>query len=337
MVNIIRNIAIHDLQKDGTGQFTILHGADNVAVTPTVQRLVDTLFEIYGRRGSKSHGRFSDQDEQFPTQAYLRDYMADVATGFPAFTRRLMQTLRGNAQLRSAATGGHVFFAHFETDGRAYLLVTIVNDRLGEALTAGFKVSDIRHLDTQNFRFAGRINISGWEAGEAKYISFLKGKGDVAEYFKLFLGCDATSLQREDTKALVAAINAFPSAQNMTPEEKNSFQARTSDYLERHSRQNREIDFEAMANELMPDDPQPLKDLLFADAGGLNDNFVPNMRELRGLVKLEGRTASWQLQFDRNAIARGDVLYDEDQNSIILRDVPIALRDEILRERPRGV
>ena len=79
-------------------------------------------------------------------------------------------------------------------------MVAIINDKLGAALTKDLDIADIKHLDLDGFRFAGRVNITAWLEDADRYIGFLKGKGDVAEYFKEFLGCDTTIQDKEDTK-----------------------------------------------------------------------------------------------------------------------------------------
>src|SRR3546814_7869702 len=87
-----------------------------------------------------------------------------------------------------------------------YLLVAIITDKLSAALTSQRDVRDVRHLDLDGFRFAGRINLTAWAIGDERYISFLKGKGDVSEYFRHFLGCDSVVQERVDTSNLVAAL-----------------------------------------------------------------------------------------------------------------------------------
>src|SRR3546814_4093830 len=92
----------------------------------------------------------------------------------------MMETLRSQAQARSASTGGHVLFAHFRREGHDYLLVAIITDKLSAALTSQRDVRDVRHLDLDGFCFAGRINLTAWAIGDERYISFLKGKGDLS-------------------------------------------------------------------------------------------------------------------------------------------------------------
>lgn len=99
------------------------------------KRVIDTLYELYGRRGSKSHGRFSPNIDNFPTQKHLREYVDTGSTDFAALTASMMETLRLQAGSRGAAQGGHVFFAHFTRGANHFLLVAIITDKLGAALT----------------------------------------------------------------------------------------------------------------------------------------------------------------------------------------------------------
>jgi hypothetical protein len=56
--NKIIHVAIHDLLKTSDG-FQVKIGKDQLAVTTTTQRVIDDLYDLYSRRASKSHGKFS--------------------------------------------------------------------------------------------------------------------------------------------------------------------------------------------------------------------------------------------------------------------------------------
>ena len=75
-MNKIVALAIHDIERrDGTYQ---VQAADKqLAVTSTTQRVIDELYDLYNRRASKSHGKFTTA-EGYPTQAQVRDYVADT-------------------------------------------------------------------------------------------------------------------------------------------------------------------------------------------------------------------------------------------------------------------
>jgi nucleoid-associated protein len=328
--NVIINAAVHDLQKGAAG-FVVALAQNPLPINPTLQRVIDELYDLYSRRTSKSHGRFAVDEANYPAPIFLRAYLLD--SDFGVLTSELMNTLRLQAQRKTNATGGHVFFAHFERDAKQYLLVAIVNDKLGATLTRDLSVQDVKHLDMDGFRFAGRINLTGWMEGDARYIGFLKGKGDVSEYFREFLGCDATILERQDTADLVSALKHFAEAQGMDPAAKDDFLGRAKSICERASKQKQELEFQALANELMPAHPDVLLEVLTDPDRGLNDRFVPHRGALSPLVKFKAKTSLWSVEFEREALSGGNILFDEEENTLTILNLPPELSQQLRAER----
>lgn len=203
MPSRIYHVAIHDLRRKSEDEFEFVVGKNDLQKGPTVVRVVDELHKLYARRASKLHGKFSADTVNFPTQGFVRTYIDQGSKEFDVLTASLMTILVTQARRKPGATGGHVFFVHFEDDAQQYIMIAIVNDKLGAAITKDFDVSDVTTLDLDDFRFAGRINLTAWINGEERYVGFLRGKGNVAEYFKEFLGCDTTVQDRQDTHSLV--------------------------------------------------------------------------------------------------------------------------------------
>lgn len=329
--NKIAHVAVHDLVRTEDG-FRVALGKDGLAISNTTQRVIDDLYQLYRRRTSKSHGKFSIDDEYSPTRTHLRAYLDGDCKEFATLTARMMETLRRQAGHKGAATGGHVFFAHFEREGQQFLLVAIITDKLGARLTGELDVRDVEHLDVDGFRFAGRINLSAWAADEDRYIGFLKGKGNVSDYFKQFLGCDTVVQDRQDTMDLVRALKAFAETQKMEQAGKDQFLSRAKDICERASKARRELSFEALANELMPESPDTLLDTLTDPELKLNDGFVPDRRPLNSLVRFKAKTPLWSIEFEREALTGGKVLYDGAENTLTLTELPPELTAQLRGE-----
>lgn len=329
-LNEIVALAVHDLErKDGVYQ--IKAATKTLPVTETTQRVVDELNDLYNRRASKSYGKFT-ASEGYPTQEQIRDYIGDPQKDFLRLTTRMMETLRQQAQARTASTGGHVLFEHFRRDQKDFLLVAIVSDKLSAILKAQDEMEDVKHLDLEGFRFAGRINLTAWAAGAERYISFLKGKGDVSEYFRLFLGCDSVVEARVDTSNLVTALKEFVTAEKMSEKDGNEFLARAKAICERSSNKREELEFEALANELLPNDPKRLTDHLGDTDRALSDRFVPDKRSLASLVRFKGGTKQWKVEFDRDAVSSRAVIYDPEANTITLTGLPDDLISQLQSE-----
>lgn len=55
-------------------------------------------------------------------------------------------------------------------------------------------------LDIEHLKYAGRIDLTAWQANELRHVSFLKGHGDVSQYFKDFLACNDALESKNETK-----------------------------------------------------------------------------------------------------------------------------------------
>ncbi len=245
----------------------------------------------------------------------------------------MINTLEKEAQGRGDSEGGHVFFVHFQRDDKQYILVAIVNDKISAALTDAADLQDVKHLDVEGYRFAGRVSLEGWANNEERYVSFLKGKGNISEYFMAFLGCDTTAASRVDTSNMVKTIKHFADIRSFNPAERAEFMTRACDICARESKADTPINFVTLANKLHPTDPEALIEVLADPDRGLSDGFVPDRRALRGLVSFKRKTSNWSVEFEREALNSDKVRYEPETNSIILFDVPDDLRNELLAER----
>jgi nucleoid-associated protein len=151
-----------------------------------------------------------------------------------------------------------------------------------------------------------------------------------------FLGCDNTVQVRQDTTDLVQALKSYADDEGMVGEARDEFLGKAKAICDRASRNREEIEFEALANELAPKEPQALLSLLSDPERKLNDRFIPDRRALSSLVKFKGKTALWSVEFERDALSGGKVRYDASENTLTLLDLPddltAQLRNELVRD-----
>lgn len=332
MPNNIRRLAVHDLSR-AQGGLQFARGNDDLPINDTTQRIVDELDDMYGKRSSKAHGQFSEDRDNYPAAGYFETYIAPQGGGdFAALTELLMNTLVAKARGVPNAGAGHVFFAHFERDGRELVLIAIVTEKVGAALTRQFNALEVVHLDLEGYRFAGRVDLTGWQAGDERYVGFLRGRGEVAEYFKEFLGCVSSVSDKASTQELVSALQDFALDQDMDAAGRDAFLSRAKDILDRSARSNEQVEFRVLANELVPGEPELLTDYLGAADRRLGDGFVPNNRVLNTLVKFKARTPNWSIEIDRSAFRDGDIVFDPGVNSLTITRLPAELSAKLRAE-----
>ncbi len=332
MPNNIVNLVVHKLIKDQHGAASIELAEAPINITPSAQRLIDHLHKLYAERPGKGYGKFEVDENNFPMPRFVRECFVDHATNYYELSRVMMQHLQARAGQEQLATGGYVLIAHVNNGANDFLLVAIVTEVVGTAITEGLEIVDSVHLDMSNLRVAGRIDLTAWQGGAERYVSFLKGRGEVANYFKKFLGCNDVLVALQETQKLVDALESFATKQNLEPVVRDQLFEQAFTYLDGLGRNGDPVSLDAFANRLWPDSPDDLRAALAVEDIQLSDGFVPDRRAIKGLVKFKGASIHWKLEFDRRGLRNGDIRYDQDNNKLVLSNIPDALRRELLEE-----
>lgn len=332
MPNNIVNLVVHKLIKDQHGAASIELADAPINVTPSAQRLIDHLHKLYAERPGKGYGKFEEDENNFPMPRFVREYFVDQLTDYYALSQVMMQHLQARAGQEQLATGGYVLIAHVNNGANDFLLVAIVTEVVGTAITEGLEIVDSVHLDMSNLRVAGRVDLTAWQAGAERYVSFLKGRGEVANYFKQFLGCNDVLVALQETQKLVRGLESFATEQNLEPAVRDQLFEQAYTFLEELGRNGNPVSLDAFANRLWPDSPDDLRTALAIEDLQLSDGFVPDRRAIKGLVKFKGASTHWKLEFDRRGLRNGDIRYDQDNNKLVLSNIPDALRRELLDE-----
>jgi nucleoid-associated protein len=327
----IVEVIVHGLVKEGT-TFRVDEREAPLEVTDTARRVVRKLAEEYAKRTGKAHGRFEANEDNFPVQRYLREYYVDRSRNFLDLSRSMMQTLCTRAN-STAATGGNVIIAHTVKAESHYLLVAILTEEWGASIGNDKALKDGMYLDLRGFRFAGQVNINDWHTNGERYLSFIKGRGQekVADYFKYFLGCDHSVTAAKDTKSLVTALEEFGRQVGFNDAQKSEFDNKALKICTALAKNAEPLDLQQFANEVWPQNPEHLLAVLCAPELQLSDGFVPDRRVLKSLVKFEGKTKFWKIEFSRDAINSNEVTYNED-GSLTLRNLPVELKSRLEAE-----
>lgn len=335
---MIKNIVYHVLVKEqGSTENVMISLNPNVlSVDDSTDKLLEQLTERYRGKAGKGYGIFEENTDSFPTSTILEEYLdVNIADDFHTCTERLMNHLMVESQGQPGAKGGKVVFIHYLESNQEYFLVAILTEKLGlMAKDWGLTQDDI--LNFENLRFAGRINISSWQIkdnDQQRYISFLKGQGEVSGYFKRFMGCSDVLMASQETKVLVEQIKNFATTNNFQSDERAHLNANAKEYLQELADKNLQFSMQAFANRVWPDDPQVLVD--FFESYGeenecpISDGFVPDKRSLRKLVIQSHRTKHWAFSFDDEAVKNGDVVISN--GDIIFKhppqDITVAYND----------
>lgn len=319
----IRDIIYHILHKKQHDSGTIELNPTPLVSDSSHQTFLDALIEAYKGRASKGYGRFVDDDDEYSMPSMLDDFLNSKK--FYPFSTKMMQSLQKHISGQMLATGGTVFIIHYSADDKDYMLIAILSQKIAFT-TEHWQMAIKEMLDLQHLKYAGRINITDWRNKRDRYVSFLKGKDEIAKYFKYFLSCDDTIAAPSETVKLVKAIHRFLQHSNISYDEKEQYLTRGKYLLNDISEKGNYFDLNQFANSFWPQSPnQLIKE--FGEVDGVTDGFIPDKSKIKSLGLYRGKTNNWSLSFTNQALVEHEIeIIDK---KIVIKNPPKELLEEI--------
>ncbi len=326
----ITALVIHRLIREAEGPSRLdLRPAPN-PVDDAAVRLMERLCRHFAERPGKGYGHFEQDERNFPMPALVRRHVIENSLDFAALSAEMLAHLQQRVDEDKVEEGGYVLIARATVFGADCLYVALLQETLGSVIGDGLAIHDSPHLDFAGLQVAGRIDLTAWQAGAERYIAFLKGRGDVAGWFKRFLGCTDVVIALKETKKLVETLAHFADTQQLEAPARDELLQRAHLVLEQMHESGAPLDLAAVAGEVFPDAPQKLAETLQDEALDLASGFVPDKRALRPLIRFKAAAEDWKLEFERSGLRAGTVQYDEANNTLVLTNVPESLRKVLL-------
>lgn len=322
----IADLALHKLIKEPHGAASIELRSAAMPINESAQRLVDQLYQHYNTRPGKGYGRFEEDEASFPMPRWVREYVIDKSLNFADLSAAMMQHLAECAGQEPLACGAYVLIVRISLAPSDCILVALISEAMGTAIDQNLQIVDSMHLDLANLRAAGRIDLMAWQNGAERYISFLKGRSDVAQYFKQFLGCNDVVIALKETQKLVQSLNDFAEAQGMEGAQRDQMLERAHGYLDELGGHGAPINLDHIAEHVWPEAPERLQSALHDESKELSSGFVPDRRAIRPLVRYKANGPQWKLEFDRSSLRSGAVIYDKRSDTLVLSNVPEHLK-----------
>lgn len=332
-MHTVNHAIIHKLVKEKHGKATVVERPETLAITEPVTKLISAIHDLYAKKSSKGYGRFEDDEVNYPSAAVLRNVFILKKTNFLDASKLMLATLASKAGAVGFATGGYVLMAHVTNEAKvSWFIVAIINNVDGSVINdATLEVVDAMHVDIENLRVAGRVNLTDWEKGDAdiRYIGFLKQRGEVADYFKTFLGCNELIADTEETKKLVGALKKFAKSQGLDQKQEEDFLQSAFSYCDDRNQNDEPLSLEALANFAWPNDPAILQAAFVEGDIQISDGFVPDGRSIKALIRMRYKTDYWTIDIDRHALSQGYAHYNQKKGELTLLKLPAKLKEEL--------
>jgi len=213
---VIKHIIVHFLQKNQHNNNASLELSDNfLAIDESAQKLIEELNGRYSKQNSSkiTYAKFGPSTIFSSTFDNFHSLQNDE--NFINFSKESANDLCERIKEVSAAKGGYIVFAHFESS-HDYVGVYIIREKKGVLFTKDesdntFKIGDAFHIDFEKIAMGCRVNKDSYGMGDRRYLSFIDSKKEeVSKFFTDWVSAEDNVDNAQDTKVLYQALKSIP-------------------------------------------------------------------------------------------------------------------------------
>ena len=346
---IISNIALHFISKKGeSGEVSVRLGPENIEISTKITAFIDGLHTIYNAKGSKAYGSFSTMpahastDESDETSAarfvdLMESYLGERQS-FYLFSSQAANTLKNEIEKYDLEESGYLVVCHYEYMGGRYLLVAVIPVSEHYSVDGELNISAAQHLDTNKLQLAARIDLFDYQqnASGNRYISFIKGRAGrkVSDFFLDFLGCEEGLNAKEQTQALVQAVEDFVSVNQLDASEKQQTRKELLSYCKEQKASSQDVSMQEVGKVIghtttdASGNEQDFYKFCQQQSYPIEESFPHDQTVVNKITKYSGYGNGISLSFERSHFGQ-DVVYNPHNDSITIFKVPPNLKEQL--------
>jgi len=319
------DFVIHALFKEPNGPVLERYREKLIPPTDEESGFVEKVTKLFRKHQSgRIYGSFEADTNAYPFSRLLLDCV-NKGGGFLSFSKATAALLVAKMKTIPAATGGYFFAARFPENGEDLLLILMLHQEQGHAIDdATLTLKRSPNLQMQHLDLVARISLSAWQANRAEPVSIVRGRKEVSDYFKSFIGLHEPRTNTEGTQKLKNFIEQWMDSNNYSHSEKEEVRERVLDYAKK--RKDEPVELNVISNLV-----DPLRhEKFFAEANesGLGAEFHIDRRSLAPWVRVIYNDSDIKLNFAKRLLGKR-VQFNKRERKIIIRDIELA--DEDLR------
>ena len=322
---VVHAIIIHKLSKAVGKQATLKKRDTLLAINEKTLSFVDEISGSYWRSGVH-HGIFNADTVSYPFQLLLSHYL-EHKHDFVTFSHKALDFLKTKIDTQSLATGSYVIFAHYESD-EPYLAILTLDDRHGYGIDDNLNLTEAIHLETDKIHVASTVNLKRWSAGDDRYLSFVQGRRELANYFVSFVGCTDLTSAKEQSRGLIVAVKDYLSAQGTQVDESERLQNLVFDHCSQCIQTKQPIFLASVAAILNGGRPNEFVEFANGEKYKVSSSFGGDRTVLRSLRFVSFRSKTLSISFEKDLFGKS-VVYRPKENALVIKNIPPELKEQL--------
>lgn len=328
---------IHRIDKAaGEAPLQLVPATAELPPSPALDDLLAGFNDAFNAK-PKAWGHFAETTPEGEVSSPFASELADYLDGGRDFAR-LSRDLAGRiADLVGAhlTLSGDLLVLDHQLGDTRYLSLALLHHREGFGIDAQLAVVPVRQLNLAQMTLAARLNLSQWrgDSPSRQYLSWTRDRGGkkLAEGFAALLGAEEGVDASGETRTLLKAFSDYVEQEDLPEEASREKTDALIDYASDQARRGEPMTLEALSEVLDEQQPKAFYDHIRNADYGLSPEIPPDRRTLSQFRRFTGRAGGVSVSFDSHLLG-SSVEYDENQDRLIIKQVPRQLREQLKRQ-----
>jgi nucleoid-associated protein len=316
------DFVIHELLKDPNGPVRERYRESLIPPTEEETSFVSEVTRLFGRHQSgRIYGNFESDTIAYPFSQVLATCQGNG--DFLKFSTDAAKLLTSKMKAIPAATGGYFFASQFDQDNETLLLIFMLSQRQSHAVdekTLSLRRS--RNLQMEHLDLAARISISDWQDGKPEPVSLIRGRKEVSEYFKNFIGLHEPRTNTQGTQKLKDFVEKWMDTYEFSTPKKEAVRESVLGYAK--ERRDQPVELDVVASFVDPERHQQF--FYEANEVGLGAEFHIDRRSLSSWVRVVYSDGDVKVNFARRLLNKR-VSYNREQRRLLIREIDLPEED----------
>jgi len=317
------DFVIHAVLKDVSGPVKARYRDELIAPTDEEVTFVNEVTRLFRKHQSgRVYGGFEKDTDAYPFSRLLMECVARNLD-FLSFSKSTAGLLVAKIKDIPAATGGYFFAARFSQEDEDIVLILMLRQEQGHAIDdATLTLRQTMNLQMEHLDLAARISISEWQSGKPEPVSVVRGRKEVSEYFKSFIGLHEPRTNVEGTQKLRNFVDDWMEKKSFPRGQREKIREAVLEYAK--NRKDQPVDLNVVAT--LVDSDEHDKFFVEANNSGLGAEFHIDRRSLQPWNRIVYSDEDIKLNFPRRLLNKR-VRYNKKDKTLLIHDIELPEED----------
>ncbi len=333
----IKHCSIHKFQRNKTGsEVQIQLRPNELTAEGPIVSLVEQLKLSFQRSTQKQYGLFDPNRGDNPLPAILKK-SAEETISFSSMTHQAMEHLKLQFEKTQEPFMAHVLFLMDTLVEQDFFYVFWINHTDAQYVTNDLEVDTLEYVNPGKLSFAFKIDMEQWKVeGWDQYMSQVLSRGnkEQTDAFVAFSGFISSVDIKAQTEDFLAVVDDYIDQQE--PDKSHQLKSKIVEYCIDQDMAGSPVDIYQLSSQLDETNPEQFSKFVVDRKPEVKNEIYTDRSSLKKYVRFFGRDKNLSISFSSDMFG-DNIVFDEDNDELILKQIPKSLKAQLTRYLKRKV